>query len=351
MHWGRNYGALLQAYALQEYLLDKGYDVEIINYKPKKFDVNYFYYLTHPWRIKDLIKVELPKEAIEKQIAPFRESNLKQTKRYYSYEELVNAEFDYDVYITGSDQILNPALTLSGDGKPAPVYYLGFAPINKRCIGYAVSFGCTIYPEPAKQYASKWIKKYHSIGVRENSGLSILESFSTTAPAMIVPDPTILLGRSLFRNCNLNEDKTNGIYYYIHVLRSKVINYGSIDGVKCIDGEKIGAISLTAWLNYIYNSEALITNSYHAMIMAILMHRKFVVILEEGVQSGMNDRFYTLLSKIGLENRIAENDSLKIREVLQLNINWDDVDKKVEEFRVIGEEFLKNNLLYNNNDY
>ena len=35
-HWGTNYGAVLQAFALQQYLERCGYEVEIINYVPFK---------------------------------------------------------------------------------------------------------------------------------------------------------------------------------------------------------------------------------------------------------------------------------------------------------------------------
>ena len=35
-HWATNYGAILQAYALQNYLIEFGHDVEIINYRPRK---------------------------------------------------------------------------------------------------------------------------------------------------------------------------------------------------------------------------------------------------------------------------------------------------------------------------
>lgn len=37
-HWAVNYGAILQAYALQEYLKLEGHDVCIVNYKPKNYD-------------------------------------------------------------------------------------------------------------------------------------------------------------------------------------------------------------------------------------------------------------------------------------------------------------------------
>ena len=40
-HWATNYGAVLQAYALQQYLIMQGNDVEIINYFPSKYKKNY----------------------------------------------------------------------------------------------------------------------------------------------------------------------------------------------------------------------------------------------------------------------------------------------------------------------
>ena len=54
-HWATNYGAVLQCYALQEYLRNEGHEVEIINYKPRKFDF-WFKYLKRPWLILRLRK-------------------------------------------------------------------------------------------------------------------------------------------------------------------------------------------------------------------------------------------------------------------------------------------------------
>lgn len=39
-HWATNYGAVLQSYALQEYLSAHGHEVCIINYKPKNYDIS-----------------------------------------------------------------------------------------------------------------------------------------------------------------------------------------------------------------------------------------------------------------------------------------------------------------------
>lgn len=37
-HWATNYGAVIQAYALQEAVASLGHDVKIINYKPSQYD-------------------------------------------------------------------------------------------------------------------------------------------------------------------------------------------------------------------------------------------------------------------------------------------------------------------------
>ena len=42
-HCAHNYGAVLQCYATQEFLHSKGYDVEVINYRPK--------YLLSPYKL------------------------------------------------------------------------------------------------------------------------------------------------------------------------------------------------------------------------------------------------------------------------------------------------------------
>lgn len=46
-HWATNYGAVLQSYALQEALKELGYEVQIINYKPTKFDNNLWHLILY----------------------------------------------------------------------------------------------------------------------------------------------------------------------------------------------------------------------------------------------------------------------------------------------------------------
>lgn len=341
MHWGRNYGALLQAYATFFYLQKKGYDVDIINYKPRMYDARMIDFILHPTRLMGLSET-LTKQAIDRKIAVFRNRFLKQTKRFYSESELKDERFDYDVYISGSDQILNPSLTLHGEGGPTSVYYLGFADERKKRISYASSFGCMDYPDDAAKVASEWINNFQAMGVREDSGLRILDKLGFKGKAVVVPDPTILLGYSLFDNISLKKSKEFEKYFYVHILRSKKIDIPAtgIEGVKVLFGDRIGAMRLDEWLNKLYNSKGVITNSYHASIMAVLMHKPFAVIVEEGESSGMNDRFFTLYNRLGLNDRIVKNNQKAICDIMRTPIDWNTVDSKAQAFREVGENYL-----------
>ena len=96
---------------------------------------------------------------------------------------------------------------------------------------------------------------------------------------------------------------------------------------------------MEGWLSNIANAGQIITNSYHGMIMAILSHVPFVALLEKGLEGGMNDRFATLLERLGLEDRMV-NQVGEVERVLALPIDFDKVDKAIEDYRKLGVVFL-----------
>lgn len=335
-HWATNYGAILQAFCLQEYLREQGHEVEIINYKPKRYDTTWWNYLKHPsnWkRIKKFPIMAKKEEILDK----FRGEYLRLSKRFTATSMLQNANLDYDVLISGSDQILNSSFTMAGENKPTSAYYLNFGKKNVKRLGYAVSFGCTQYEEYAIPVASKWIQNFDVIGVRENTALDVLTQLSYKKAQYVVPDPTILYGRKFFNNIGVTIPEEKDTYTCVYMLRREI----KIDGdVRYID-EMNKPLSMEQWLTTIIRARFFITNSYHGTIMAILAHVPFAVILEGGKASGMNDRFITLLKKIGLEDRIFDINSLKVHDE---TIDWDRVDKQVNIYSTIGKEIIKNEI-------
>ena len=202
-HWGANHGAVLQAYALSEYLLTRyDADVEIIDYCPANNEIvlkNVF----KSKRIKSIVKKiqELRKDI---KIRPFRKK-LNLTKRYYSNAELIQSNLNYDILITGSDQVWNPFFLLNGEGRVTPIYFLNFGNPNVKKISVSASFGSEEYPAECKKIILPLLKDFCDISVRENSGKKILNEMGIHST--LTADPTALLSRERYLSlCGENKE-------------------------------------------------------------------------------------------------------------------------------------------------
>ena len=337
-HWATNFGAVLQAYALQKYLMSLNYEVVIINYKPKKYDFSIRSIISK----RVLINISQWKK--EQGIKKFRNRYLNLTKRYYSEKELLSNPPICDAYITGSDQVWNPYFTQFGEEKITLSYFLSFAGNNIRKIAYAVSFGVTEYDDKLLNIVTPVINNFTTIGVREKTGLDILKSLKYKGQGQLVPDPTLLLDEKDYGNFIRNNNITSD-YCFIYVLRNTTLCRTLTNDMRKLRYHtivsKFSDDSIEQWLTYIKFSKFIITNSYHGMLFCIQFHKPFVIVSEQGYLCGMNDRFYTILNEFGLENRVAAVDLSDIQSIIQSEINWVQVDLKLTEFRNNGYSFLK----------
>lgn len=332
-HWATNYGAVLQTYALQQYLVDKGNEVFIINYKPSNYDFSWMSFIHHPKSFIHLPKI-LMQNYREKSLNVFRKKYLNLTERYFSYEEVANHIRDFDILISGSDQILNPFFTVNGEKKETSTYFLNFPNTKSKKIGYSVSFGCVEYPSFAEDSAKKFIQSFDSISVREDSGITILKQLSCIKKVIVTPDPILLLGKKLFEKIPIKHSKCSQGYTCVYMLRRKY-QY-KVDNALLID-DFHKCYTMEEWVGAIANSRFLITNSYHGALVAILHHVPFIVDIDPKSEINMADRFYTILSRLDLQGRIV-NSCIKIPDID--SIDWNLVDEKLNTFIKSGESFL-----------
>lgn len=339
-HWATNYGAILQAFCLQDYLCGLGHEVYIINYKPCQYEFSWIKYIKHPRRLH-VLKRDLNNRRKELLLTSFRSQYLKQTRRYFCIADFENDAKQFDALISGSDQVLNPGFTMFGeDGFPSSAYWLGFGSGKMIRLGYAVSFGYEYYPEDAVSLAKQWVNEFNAIGVREKTGLCILQQLDYKGRREILPDPTLLLGEKIFSRLNIEVPLKKDIYTCVYMLRHEI--YLESDNIKYID-EKHHPLTMEQWMTTIVYAKQLITNSYHGMIMAIFAQVPFVVLLENHSASGMNDRFYTLLGQIGMRNRLASNVSEALK-ILEQPIDFDKLVANMMDYSKVGKEFLTANL-------
>ena len=130
-HWATNYGAVLQAYALQNYLSLAGFDTEVIDYRPGR--VLFIQQITHLKNRSYHRK--------ERALRQFRKKLRLSPETIYWSSKLKTILDKYDYVIAGSDQVWNPSFTLGAEGKPTLSYFFPECPLDTKRISYAASFG------------------------------------------------------------------------------------------------------------------------------------------------------------------------------------------------------------------
>lgn len=339
LHWAPNFGAVLQAYALQDYLARCGHDAFIIDYKPYVRDFNPVNFVLNRKVLHPL--AYLREAARDSRLERFRRQALVRSRRYGSLEELRSCPPQADMYMTGSDQTMHPRMLLRGERGPTTAYMLDFGPVQTPRCGYAVSFGCTSYPPQAAALASSGISLFGSLSVREDSAVGMVRAAGYTGSCAVVPDPAVLAGRESFDRFIPAESPYGCGYIYRYMLRS---GSREADLAASSLGRVVSAgpeTDIVSWLAGIRYASRLVTNSYHGVVFALLYHVPFVAVLETGADSGMNGRFTTLLSRCSLEGRLCTGqNSGEIAALLAEDIDWVYVDSRLEQFREEGRRFI-----------
>lgn len=324
-----NYGASLQAYALQTFLLENGHNVEIIDYLPKYkkfyqvFKANSSGFLG---KVYKKIPFMEPLCAIVQHISWIRFVpqiiRFKQFKRnhlictnctYSSIEDFDANKVEADIFIAGSDQIWNTAFQNGLD----PVYYCLFEPERSKCISYAASFGISSIPKEHEEFVTNALSHFRKLSVRENSGVKIIESLGYTAENVL--DPVFLLTKEqwskILKSRHIREkyillyDFSNGDKR-LELLAKKIAKERSlkifslntkrdyIDKVFC----ECGPIE---FIEMIIGADIIISNSFHATAFSVIFEKDFYTLplLGHGNSSRMKD----LLKKIRLSDRYVEN--------------------------------------------
>lgn len=339
-HWATNYGAVLQAFALQEFIARYA-SVLIVPFVPlrvRSYEV-----------VRSLLRCEWRWFAREREVARFRRRYLKiGVGRIGRSSSLGKISQNFDLFVTGSDQVWNETILLTAEKKPMLAYYLDFVRESKAKVAYAVSFGADELSSRASEVVKSPIAELGAIGVRERSGQNLVSDLGLQARLTV--DPTILLGvRGFEPIVGAASDSTSafGLFAYIindngtlptTVVKEVTSRLPELRSMPSYGGEAVGVCE---WLSGLRSSRFVVTNSFHAVVFAVLFHKEFIACSIPG--SAMNDRIRTLLQLVGLADRYIEdpNDvSRLVQEAVGNDIQWDQVDKMIEPARADSESFL-----------
>lgn len=350
-HWATNYGAVLQAYALQTYLSRRGHDCRIIDYVPYTYEKSLFRCCSTrlPTRIPNNVLDYMKERRIDR----FRKLHLRLTQRYSSLVELQQAPPEYDVYLCGSDQIWNPSFTAWGEKKPTLSYFLDFGGEQKTRLAYAASFGCTSYPPQLINIIKPALQRFNALSVRENTGVAILNDMGINNVSLM-PDPTILLHRNDYEGLLTKPKQPASNRFFVYALHKGQKTIQDIRRhLETQKGQNIqyagfnsrSLMGVEEWLAEIARSEAVVTNSFHGVVFSILFKKPFVAVSVEGQGSGMNDRMETLLANLGLEEHLVSTfDGRRVNDLLCKPIDWLAVGTRLASARQVATRFFERHL-------
>lgn len=363
-----NYGAVLQAAALEHFLKENGINATHIDYvsKIQSRDKGFIGTLKKVLRTLGIfngIKKALGRDIhLNHQVKnsvvfeDFRNNWLSRTKRYTSYEELITQPPSFDAIVVGSDQVWRP--TQYNKYSDYKVYFLGFAPSYVKRISYAASFGVDhweVSDKTINDEIKSYVRDFDAVSVRENSALNICSSvFGITAVHVL--DPTLLVGRNYFEKIISSQFGEENISYEIVYYKLDVNEefLTSIDKLGKQQAKKVRNIyynlnhenyeyySVPEWLKNIKNSSLVITDSFHCVCFCILFEKEFLCCVNES--RGLS-RLQSLLGMVGLTDRICAPGDDFISKVSTLNpINYQEVNQLLELKRYNSKEFLLDSL-------
>ena len=360
----KNYGGILQNYALNKVLTGLGHDVKTINIvwdiRPKGFHALMVYgkrillsFLGRKKEIfyeKHLMEQDLLCNA---ELNRFKRTNIPLTEVFYvpgaSMQQL-NGRFD--VFVVGSDQVWRPKYT-RGIGK----YFLDFLDDDKIIrFSYSASFGTSDneYTYKQQEECGRLIRKFKGVSVRESSAIPLIkERLKWQVQPEQHIDPTFLLNKSHYLRFVHKNNRKGGLYNYIldtsndkrEVLEKistslNITPYTLLDCGLRNDSAQI-LHSMEDWLTAIANADFVFTDSFHGCVFSIIFNRPFLVY---GNAERGKARFESLLGIFGLSDRYIDSSTDFSSDILTSTIDWNHVNEIINRERERSNDYFRRML-------
>lgn len=348
----RNFGAMLQAYALRKYLCGIGVEAEIINYRPSYlyrplsglsiYDFNFF----HPLRMFKRLFVMHPQQRVaEKKYSSFEKHYLYDGKEVAisDSDELkcyIRKRFQY--VLIGSDQVWN--CRYNGSDR---VWYGHFDTPDINCASYAASAG-----SPKESDINRIRESLHcfdAVSVREEALANALAGESDRKTISRVCDPVFLLEPKQWKLTVSSGPAVDKPYILVYqgyqddsifeTARILAARYNS--EIVCVDNYRNGFIAGVIhkpagplqFLGFLKHSMCFLTTSFHGAAMSIILQIPFFVIRQG---NGSDLRYKELLDLFGLSDRLIDRFCIPS----SINCDFDQSVELMEQERYRARNFL-----------
>ena len=339
--YGANIGNVLTYWALYQVLTDMGYTVRLFE---KPLDSS----LGDSPEAMQFCRQWLPEWALP--------------RRFPSMLDMRILNDHCDQFLVGSDQVYLEDMS----HKRNDIFFLQYVTGTKKKSAYASSFGGPGARGSAKyyDYVKYYLNKFDVVTCREDDGVDFANNtLSLDTEVKYVLDPVFLCSKEHYQKLidstpSLCDTQFIGAYVVKPRERmTKLISNAQealgIRTVKCAvhlyetnknkdlsQFDCFDSFPVERVLRTIHDSALFVTDSYHGVCFSIIFRKDFIVIPRD-----FEDRFVSLLSRIGLEGRIIEGDLSNYSDDLLINhIDYDAVYEKLGELIESSSELLRDAL-------
>ena len=348
-----NYGAILQCYALQEFLRESGFDVEVLNYRPsyletKKPKIFFTSFFTSPIRFFYYLLRVFPRFSRSySKFQQFCDYNLLVTEKLIEVNHLTKKSELYDYILIGSDQIWNDKF----NGRDKNWYGEFVCKDSKtKLLSYAASAGNANFSEEKKEYLKHALSAFYALSARESILKNKLQELLKKEVSLVL-DPTLMTNQVIWEKwyTPIREDRYVLVYqarennncYRIaeHISKELNANVLGIDncsntikryGSSCIYGP-------SDFVSLIKNALCVITTSFHGTAFSIITNVPFYTL---ALNDGADERSASLLESLGLSERMIDKDSTPKFHL----IDYSFVNFRLNDLRKKSQDFLKQNI-------
>ncbi|MBD5559068.1 MAG: polysaccharide pyruvyl transferase family protein [Clostridia bacterium] len=332
-HKADNYGAVLQAYALQRTLTNLGVDSDFLDFQESKAEPH-----NTVARQGAHAFVERLREAGKTRAALFDTFRAKYLRCSLPLpaEQVEDLNNRYDAFVAGSDQVWNLCLPESDER-----YFLSFASPEKR-FSYAASFGMDRIPGELKAWYADRLSQFQAISVREERGREMVREL-TGRNCVVCLDPVLLLKGSDWQSLIASgTEERPYLFLYMVVYdadlavcakreaedRGLELRVATAGFVPQFGLESWSNVDVGQWLSLIHGCSGAFTNSFHCTAFAMLFGRPVKTARLRDSLMARNGRLAELLDLAGTETPgepaalSAEDFALRIREKRQSSIGY-----------------------------
>ncbi|MBO5613523.1 MAG: polysaccharide pyruvyl transferase family protein [Prevotella sp.] len=347
-HCSYNFGAVLQCYALQEYIKSLGHDVKILNYRPsyltaKEPKINIKYIVKHPFSVFSYIVKHYPlRKRRYVKFMEFEEQYYQLTELLYLKDDIEECIKEFEVIVFGSDQIWCEKFN-----KKDSVWFGNLKhDKNVKFISYAASAGDVVFSNVGEEMMKEAVEAFKAISVREKKLADYIKEKTE-----IVLDPTLMVPEKVYEKWLkpivndryiLVRQARNDSYIYklakeiAKQMNAKVIT-ADMHSNSFKDSEEVIPCSPSEFVALVKNAQCVISNSFHGIAIALVTKVPFYA---TRLYDGGDERILNLLGLLDLTDRIVEQgERPKFKD-----INYKSVTEKLDVLRKNSQQFLIQNL-------